>query len=170
MKQFLLLIAVVISFSVNAQFKTAALQASGLTCAMCSNAINKSLSKLSFIEKVESDIATSSFMIRFKSDADVDIDQIRKKVEDAGFSIAKLKLVMEFNNVSIDNDKAVIIGSKTLHFVDIQKQVLSGEKTILVVDKNFVPAKEYKRYSTLTKAQSFKTGSLDGKRVYHVTI
>ncbi len=170
MNKFFLLIALVCSASVNAQFKTATLQASGLTCAMCSNAINKSLSKLSFIEKVESDIATSSFSIRFKSDADVDIDQIRKKVEDAGFSVAKLKLVMDFNNISIDNDKAVTIGSKTLHFVGIQNQVLSGEKIILIVDKNFVPAKEYKRYGTLTKAKSFKSGLMDGKRIYHVTI
>jgi copper chaperone CopZ len=170
MHKFFLVIAVVFSVSVNAQFKTATLQASGLTCAMCSNAINKSLSKLSFIETVEADIATSSFKIKFKTDADVDIDQMRKKVEDAGFSIAKLKLVVEFKDIAVDNDQAVTVNGKTLHFVATKNQVLSGNTTITVVDKNFVPAKEYKRYSTLTKAASFKTGVSDGKRIYHVTI
>jgi copper chaperone CopZ len=170
MRWFFLFVAVLFSISVNAQFKTATLQASGLTCAMCSNAINKSLSKLSFIEKVESNIASSSFIIQFKSDADVDIDQMRKKVEDAGFSIAKLQLVVDFKDIAVDNDKAVTVNGKTLHFVATKNQVLNGNTTITVVDKNFVPAKEYKRYSTLTKAASFKTGAVDGKRIYHVTM
>lgn len=170
MKQLFLFFSLVISIAVNAQFKSASLQASGLTCAMCSNAINKSLSKLSFIEKVESDIATSSFAVKFKEGAEVDIDQMRKKVEDAGFSIANLKLVMNFNRLTIENDKPVTIGGKILHFVNTKNQVLNGEHAIFVVDKNFIPAKEYKKLSTLTKSPAFKTGVADGKRIYHVTI
>jgi hypothetical protein len=48
--------------------------------------------------------------------------------------------------------------------------VLNGEQTITIIDKNFVPVKEYKKFAALTKAESFKTGLEQGSRIYHVTI
>ena len=70
------------------QFTSANLQATGLTCALCSNAINKSLLELPFVDTVKSEIKTSSFSISFKDNSQVSIDAIRKAVEDAGFSVA----------------------------------------------------------------------------------
>src|SRR5690349_2814261 len=104
MKKFFFFICLLVGFSASAQFKSATLQASGLTCAMCSNAINKSLKTLSFIEKVETDLNKSSFVITFKDGADINFDQLRKKVEDAGFSVAKLQIVTNFNNVTVQNE------------------------------------------------------------------
>lgn len=170
MKKFFLFLILVASLSANAQFKSATLQASGLTCAMCSNAINKALSKLSFIEKVESEISTSSFKIRFKDGAAVDFDEMRKKVEGAGFSIAKLQVVTVFNNVNVKNGVPFVVEGANFNFIDNKEQVLNGEQTITIIDRNFIPAKEYKKYSLTTKAESYKTGVFDGKRVYHITI
>src|SRR5690242_10466487 len=87
-----LILAALFAVSVNAQFTKAKLQATGLTCAMCSNAINKSLQKVSFIESVKADIKNSAFEIAFKQGAEIDIDAIKDAVEDAGFSIGKLQL------------------------------------------------------------------------------
>jgi len=42
--------------AVQAQISSATLQASGLTCAMCTKAINKSLEQLNFVESVKPDI------------------------------------------------------------------------------------------------------------------
>ncbi len=170
MKKFLLFICLMFAVSASAQFKSATLQASGLTCAMCSNAINKSLKTLSFVAAVEADIKTSSFIISFKEGADINFDQLRKKVEDAGFSVAKLQVVTNFNNVSVQNEQSVTVAGKQLYFLAVKNQQLSGEKVITIVDKNFLPAKEYKKYATQTKAGSFKTGEANGVRVYHVTI
>jgi copper chaperone CopZ/sulfur carrier protein ThiS len=170
MKKFFFFTCLLIGVSASAQFKSATLQASGLTCAMCSNAINKSLKTLSFIESVESDIKTSSFLINFKDGADINFDQLRKKVEDAGFSIAKLQVVTNFNNVSVQSDQSVTVAGKQLYFLAVKNQQLTGEKVITIVDKNFLPAKEYKKYATQTKAESFKSGEANGVRVYHVTI
>lgn len=170
MKKFLFFICLLVGLSASAQFKSATLQASGLTCAMCSNAINKSLKTLSFISSVESDIKTSSFVINFKEGADINFDQLRKKVEDAGFSVAKLQVVTNFNNVSVQNDQSVTVAGKQLYFMAVKNQQLSGDKVITIVDKNFLPAKEYKKYAAQTKAESFKTGESNGVRVYHVTI
>ena len=170
MKQFFLFLALVASLSANAQFKSATLQASGLTCALCSNAINKALSKLSFIEKVESEISTSSFKIQFKSGASVDFDEMRKKVEAAGFSVAKLQVVTLFNNINVKSGVPFVVDRASFSFLNSKELVLNGEQTITLIDKNFIPAKEYKKYSLTTKAESYKTGLIDGKRIYHITI
>lgn len=170
MKQFFLFLILVISFSANAQFKSANLQASGLTCAMCNNAINKALSKLSFIEKVESEISTSSFKIQFKEGVTVDFDEMRKKVEGAGFSIAKLQVVTVFKNVNVKAGVPFIVYGASFNFLNSKEQVLNGEQIITIIDRNFVSAKEYKKYTLTTKTESYKTGLQDGRRLYHITI
>lgn len=179
MKKFILLGAVVLlTVCLNAQFKTASLQATGLTCAMCSNAINKALQAKPFIQSVKADIKNSSFNIVFKENADADIDEIRKAVEDAGFGIGSLKLTGNFNEVKIGNDSHVQIGGRHFHFLNVSDQTLNGEKTITIVDKDFLTAKQFKKFSEATKMkciQSGKAGSCcpgvaAGTRIYHVTI
>lgn len=181
MKKFLFSIVIVLMvISARAQFTKATLQATGLTCAMCSNAINKSLMNVSFIESVKSDIKNSSFNIIFKKDQAANIDAIRKAVEDAGFSVGNLKLTGDFKDLSIENDKHVTIENSVFHFVSVKPQVLSGEQTLTIVEKNFLTSKQFKKYSSATKMECFHTGksanccTKDGvaaeSRIYHVTI
>jgi len=153
-----------------AQFTKATLQASGLTCAMCNNAINKALKGLAFVGTVKSDIKNASFDIVFKDGAIPDIDAIREAVEDAGFFVAKLKVTGNFDNVNVKNDEHVVIGGKTFHFLEISDQVLSGEKTLTLLDKNFLTSKEFKKVSHATKMECLKTGKEQDTRIYHVTI
>jgi len=138
------------------------------------------LQKVPFVESVKSDIRNSAFGIVFKQNADVNIDALKKAVEDAGFSVGSLKLTGEFNELKIANDQHVKIGNETFHFLNVNSQLLNGEKTITVVDKNFVTAKEFKKYSTATKMNCLQTGKAGsccikdgistGERIYHVTI
>ena len=181
MKKIIFLIGFVMAIvAVQAQISSATLQASGLTCAMCTKAINKSLEQLNFVESVKPDIQNSAFNIVFKKDQAVDIDRLKKSVEDAGFSVAKLKLLTNFNNVTVNNDAHVTIDNKVYHFVSVNKQVLNGNKEITMVEKDFLTAKEYKKISTATKMPCLQTGKAgdccvkDGmhseERVYHVII
>jgi copper chaperone CopZ len=181
MKKLLLVILVtVITAGVNAQFKKASLQATGLTCAMCSNAVNKALQKVSFVESVQSDIKNSAFAIVFRPNANVDIDALKMAVEDAGFSVGSLKLSGVFSDLKVANDQHVRIGNDNFHFLNISSQVLNGEHTVTVVDKDFVTAKEFRKYSAATKKSCIKTGKTSSccekegiavdTRIYHVTI
>ena len=181
MKKLLLILAIALTgFSSHAQFTAANLQATGLTCAMCSNAINKALQKVPFVESVKADIKNSSFGIIFKKDAEVDIDALKDAVEDAGFSVGSLKLTGNFNEVKIAADQHVKIGNENFHFLNVKSQVLNGEQTIAVVDKSFVTEKQFKKFSSATKMSCIQTGKAapccvkDGipakARVYHVTI
>ncbi len=179
MKKLLLIFMLAFAaWGVNAQFTKATLQATGLTCAMCSNAINKALQAQPFIQSVRSDIKNSSFNIVFKENADVDIDGIRRAVEDAGFGVGSLKLTGSFQEVKVDNDAHVQIGDKNFHFLNVGSQVLNGEQTITVVDKDFLTAKQFKKFSAATKMSCINTGKagvscagvVAGTRMYHVTI
>lgn len=180
MKTTLIVLLTVFTLVSNAQLNKASLQASGLTCAMCSNAINKALQKVSFVAGVKSDIKNSSFNIDFKDNAEVNIDDLKEAVEDAGFSVAKLNVTGNFDNVVVKNDQHVIIDGSIFHFLKVNEQVLKGERTLIVVDKNFLNPKEFKKYSAATKMNCVQTGKAASccvkegitanTRIYHVTI
>src|SRR5690349_19558889 len=117
MKKLLLLSIIALSaLSSHAQFTKATLQATGLTCAMCSNAINKALQHVPFVESVRSDIKNSSFAIVFKANEAVNIDQLKEAVEDAGFSIGSLKLSATFHELKVEKDQHIKIGGENFHF------------------------------------------------------
>jgi len=172
MKYRLLLFTALLFFSVfaTAQLKSATLQASGLTCAMCSNAINKALSKLEFVSSVEPDLNKSAFIIQFKQGAAVDFDLMRKKVEEAGFSVAKLEVVAMFDQFQLKKNQVSNWNGMEFYLLQGKDQTLNGEYTITILDKHFVLPKEYKRLSALTAAESYKTGMSNGKRIYHIGI
>ncbi len=159
-----------ISFGLNAQITKVSIQASGLTCSMCSNAINKALQSIEAVEKVNANIKNSSFDVSFKKDVSVSFDKLKDKVEDAGFFVAKFTATVQFNNVAVKNDEHTVVAGNTFHFLNIKSQTLTGEYTIRLLDKGFVPAKEYKKNSVLTKQPCYKTGNENGNRIFHVTI
>jgi len=50
----------------SAQIKSAKLQASGLTCAMCSRAVYKALMQIPSVDKIDVNIQNSTYSINFK--------------------------------------------------------------------------------------------------------
>ena len=156
--------------SSQAQIKSVTIQASGLTCSMCSNSIFKALKTLGFVDKVEANIKNSSFNITFKKDTQIDFDKLKAKVEDAGFSVAKFTVIMNVEKLTISNDTHVNVGNDVFHFLNVKDKVLSGDQAIRILDKGFVSAKEFKKNSSLTKMACYKSGEENGKRIFHVTI
>ena len=174
------IVAALFSFTAAAQITKVSLQASGLTCSMCSNAINKSLKSIDFVNNVDANIKNSTFDISFKPGSAVDLDKLKKKVEDAGFFVAKMDVDINFDNVAIANDSHVIVNGNTFHFLATKDQTLNGNKTVRILDKGFVSAKEYKKNSKLTLMECYKTGVAGsccakdgltaGTRIFHVSI
>ena len=111
MKKIFLFIAIAFSVTINAQVTQVSLQASGLTCSMCSNSINKALRTLDFVLKVDADIKTYTFEIFFKPNSNVDFDLIKMKVENAGFSVAGFVATIHFNNIPILNNQTATMES-----------------------------------------------------------
>lgn len=149
MKKVLVIIAIAASMITEAQVNGVSLKASGLTCSMCSNAINKALKALDFVLEVEADIKTYTFEISFKPNSIIDFDMIIKKVTGAGFSVSAFVANIYFNNVHLKKNQPVIILDKTFLFVNAEEQVLNGDKRVKILDKDFVSPKEYKKNSFL---------------------
>ena len=161
-------------------YSKATLQATGLTCALCSNAINKALLELPFVDTVRSEIKTSSFKISFKEGQEVSIDGIRQAVEDAGFSVGKLEITGSFENLVVEKDQHLRIGSNVYHFLNTPSGKLNGEQTLTLADKGFVTPKEFKKLRAASKMACVESGRAEscctsqgvesGARVFHVTI
>ena len=162
MKKIFLLLAIVVSMATKAQVTKVYLQASGLTCSMCSNAINKALKTLDFVEKVDADIKSYTFEISFKPNAQVDFDKIKKKVEDAGFSVSRFVVAIHFNNVQLSHNGLVTIGSYTFSIINSKDGSLNGIQRVRLLDKGFVSSKEY-------KTNAFGEGATSAG-VYHASL
>jgi hypothetical protein len=62
--------------------------------------------------------------------------------------------------------------------MNVQPQTLNGEQLLTILDKNFEPVKEYKKYAAFTTMKCFTTGIMEsccsdgaaGERIYHVTM
>jgi len=170
MKKLFTILTVLVALNGMAQIKSATLQASGLTCAMCSKAVYKALSSVPFVEKVQSDIEHSSYGLTFKAGSKVDLDALSKAVVDAGFSVSMLKVTTTFSDTKVQNDAHITLNDQVFHFMNVTPQTLNGTKTITVVDKNFVSPKDYKKYGKLTSQPCYESGTMNGQRIYHVTI
>lgn len=162
-KNFIIAIVAMITWNVaGAQITKVSLQASGLTCSMCSNSINKALKALSFVDDINANVQNSTFEITFKQGSEVNFDAIKKKVEDAGFSVANFVATINFKEVAIKPNEAITAEGKTFRFLNVKQQSLNGEKQIRIIDKGFVPNKEYKKNAAALSAA--------GKGVYDATI
>ncbi len=166
-----------VSFS---QISKASLQASGLTCALCAKSIYTNLSSLNFIDSVDTDLETSTFLIVFKPAVKIDIDAIRKKVEDAGFSVSKLMLRVDQGGLAIGHDKKIKIGDNVFHFIDVKTQSTASSFEIRVIDQKFVSAKEFKKLTAGSKIPCYQfskstpctmpEGTEGALGIFHVTL
>lgn len=143
MKLYFLSIVLILSMASVAQVTGVSLKASGLTCSMCSNAINKALKTLDFVEKVEANIKDYSFEISFKAGYPVDFNRIKKKVEEAGFSVAGFIAAIQLPTTNIKAGGTISIGNISLCF--LKATTLPGTAQVKIVNKGFIPPKEYKR-------------------------
>jgi len=180
MRKFLLVFLSLIYFGAQCQINKVTIQASGLTCSMCSNSINKAIKSIDYVDHVIANIKNSSFEVTFKPNANVDFDQLKKKVEGAGFFVAQFEASVNLDHLNVSNDAHVELFGKMFHFMNVVNQQLNDVVTLKVIDKGFVTSKEFKKNAKYTQMDCYKTGLMgsccmqklksDGVRIYHVTI
>jgi copper chaperone CopZ len=153
-------IALLIGSGASAQVTRVSLQASGLTCSMCSKAVKSALEKVSFVEKVQVDIKNQQYNLTFREGTTPDFDALSGAVEGAGFSVAALKVTADLPAATLAKDEHLQIGGQTFHFLNAANQSVAGSVTFSLVDKNFVSAKEHKKWSSQSKMACVKTGRM----------
>lgn len=179
MKKIFFGLLLVFGLAANAQFSSASLQASGLTCSMCSKAVKNALEKVSFVSKVDVDIENQKYNLSFRQSEGMDFDALQKAVEDAGFSVASLKVTATVSNLRLSKDEHVEIGGHRFHFLNGDGRQLQGDVRFSVVDKGYVPQKQFKKFASMTKMACVQTGRMaacclkeeaNSARIYHVVI
>jgi copper chaperone CopZ len=180
MKVFLIIAFLCFFMASEAQVSRVSLQASGLTCSMCSKAVKNALEKVDNVEKVQVDIKNQQYNLSFRDSSLVNLDALAKAVEDAGFSVAKLEVTATVAAQTLEKDQHILIGSSWFHFLNAARQQVGGEVKFTLVDQNFMPAKESKKYRRLSRMECVQTGrsasccsedtAAPAHRIYHAII
>jgi copper chaperone CopZ len=150
-------IALMFSIKSNAQISKAEIKATGLTCSMCSNAINKQLKSMSEVDNVETDLNTNTFTVTLKEGNTLSPKVFKDKVEKAGFFIGSLILTAKSEIVS---ESAYILVN--------EKKTTATEVEFQVVDKGYVTGKEFKKLSKSYK--NIATYVADNEDDFHIKI
>jgi copper chaperone CopZ len=146
----------------NAQITKVEIMATGLTCSMCSNAINKQLKTIAEVEKVDIDLNKNLFVITLKADNKLTPKTFKDKVEKAGFFVGSMVLSVNFANKNIEDNKQI----DNYIFIDTKAQTLNGLAKVKVLDKGYVTAKEYKKLEKVY--QKYQTYTKFSEGIFHL--
>lgn len=147
------------------QFTVAEIGVNGLTCSQCSRSVEMSLLKLDFVKEVQMNLENTNGKITFKKGIEVNLKKIAKAVTDAGFSVGYLRVAYSFNNLDISNPASLTNASGQFCFVNTELKTLHGEILLTVINKEFMPNQEYKKWKELIK----KSCTEVKKESYYVT-
>lgn len=139
---FLMVITSVNSYS---QITKAEIIAIGLTCSMCSNAINKQFKSMAGVESVSTDLNTNTFTVNLKKNSLLSPNELKESVEKTGFFIGSMVLTMDLGSVETKDNLKVKKGNGTYVFVNPTDKFISGLVKVKVLNDGFVTKKEYKK-------------------------
>jgi len=156
---YVLLVAIVLFAytKANAQISKAEIRATGLTCSMCSNAINKQLKSVPEVVNVETDLNTNTFTVTLKEGNTLSPKIFKDKVEKAGFFIGSLIVTTKSENIKQNGYVVVNNASNTAPEVQIQ-----------ILDKGYVTEKEFKKLSK--SFQNIETYASNNEDDFHIKI
>lgn len=159
-KVLLVMLLFTISIASYSQISKVEIVATGLTCSMCSNAINKQLKALVEVEKVTTDLNTNTFTVELKEGSKISPLKLKQSVEKAGFYVGSMVLTFTLDQQNLVGNLKATINDDTYIFVDADTKALSDVITAKVLDKGFVTTKEYKKLSkSMNKYPSYAVGS-----------
>ncbi|MBC7749910.1 MAG: heavy-metal-associated domain-containing protein [Methylotenera sp.] len=138
----LALIASVKSYS---QISKVEIIATGLTCSMCSNSINKQFKSMAEVESVSTDLNTNTFTIFLKENNSLTPKALKASVEKTGFFIGSMVLTIDLGNVQIKQNLKVQQNSGIFVFVAGPDQSIKGSVQVKVLNDGYVTKKEFKK-------------------------
>ncbi len=170
-----ILFFLIIYISSSAQFKSVTIGIDGLTCSACSFATEKSIKKLNFVDSVSMELDKNIATIYFKKNVPVSIDQLSKKVIDAGFSVRSMYAVFNFNDLIVTNDYCFVYENNVYQFIKIDaEKKLKGFISIQFIGENYMQKKEFKKWKMYCSSAckgAFNASVLSpSKNEYYITI
>lgn len=133
----------------HAQITQAEITATGLTCSMCSNAINKQLKAMPEVESVTTDLNTNTFTVQLKKDNQITPLRLKQRVEKAGFFVGSMIITLERSGLTAVDPMHWTQKDDTYVWVDSVPEPTAAPCKAKVIDRGFVTAKEYKKWRKL---------------------
>ena len=127
------------------QISKAEVIATGLTCSMCSNAINKQLKVIVGVDSVSTDLNTNTFTVYFKKESKIMPRVLKEGVEKAGFFIGSLVVTMPTESLKTEGDKTISVNGSTFVLLNEEVKNSNGETKVRIFDKGYVTQKEHKK-------------------------
>lgn len=153
-------------FNSFAQITKAEIVATGLTCSMCSNAINKQLKKLPEVEKVDIDLNSNTFIVYLKKNNNISPKTLKESVQKAGFFVGSMIVTMDFDNQKINDNSKLKKDNLNLIFIDTNPKTLNGITKFKVLDKGYLVMKDFKK--NLKLYSKYPSYNLDNENDYHL--
>jgi len=148
-KRFIALVMLLGITSSYAQISKVEIMATGLTCSMCSNAINKQLKAMPEVEKVMIDLNNNTFVVNLKNNSLVTPQMLKSNIEKTGFFVGSMILTMDANNVEPKGNSSFKNASGTYVFVNPDEKATNEKMRLKVLNNGFVTKKEYKKSAKL---------------------
>ena len=149
-----------------AQISKAEIVATGLTCSMCSNAINKQLKKISAVDKVETDLNSNTFTIYFKKDNNISPKILKDNIQKAGFFVGSMIITLNFDHQKIYDNIKITKNDVFYNIIDTKQKMLDGDTKLKVMDKGYVVMKDFNKFK---KAYAkYETFAADNENDFHL--
>ncbi|KAA5535735.1 heavy-metal-associated domain-containing protein [Paenimyroides baculatum] len=139
-----------------AQMSKIELQATGLTCSMCSNAIYKQLETIPGVEKIDTDLNTNTFTVALKQGNELTPRVFKEKVEKAGFFVGSF--IVTTTDIIKQNNYIIIDG----------KAKSQKATKFKVLDKGYLTDKEYKK--AVKNYKEIASYSKENETDFHVKV
>lgn len=144
---FYLFIFCLISSNVSAQqVEQVTVGVNGLHCSACSFTVEKALMKVNFVSVVMMDLNEREARIILDEDKEIDYHKLAKAVTDAGYSVRNVKITL--NEKVEEPTSCLSIASSQFCLLDAS----NGGHTLQLIDKGFIPKKEYKKIQATQNA------------------
>lgn len=144
-KKFILLLILFGVMNSYSQISKVEIIATGLTCSMCSNAINKQLKAMPEVEKVMIDLNTNTFVVNLKKNSPITPETLRMSIEKTGFFVGSMILNMDVDDAQAKNNTSFKNAAGTYVLVDSKEKAAAGTLRLKVLNSGFVTKKEYKQ-------------------------
>ena len=114
------------------------------------------------------------FLCLLLNQSEVDLDQIRDKVQDAGFSIGDLSATINFKDTKVNDAGVAEIDGNVFQFINAKSKTLDGPVIAKIMDKDFITSSAFKKKAAELKSETYLKGKglVQGKetRIFHLSI
>lgn len=114
----------------------------GLTCSVCTRSVDRSISRLEFVDSVTMSLENTEGRIYVKNIENINLKRITKAIVDAGFSVRFVRLQFDFSDIPIDKDGFFSFKEQHYQWIQFKSNSSLNNVALTLIDEGFLPKKE----------------------------